>query len=255
MIHPALATEGPIGYALGGGASLGAAHVGALRALDEAGLRAAAVAGTSIGAFVGALHAFGCSVPALEKIALDLQWFQVAGLRLSKLGLLDHSKLGTVLREHIGDVRIEDAPIPLAIVATDIETGERVVLREGPVIPAVLASSAVPAIFQPVVVDGRLLVDGGLVDNLPCGVVGAMGTGPVIASSLFTAAEPREVKTVIDVSLQSLRIAIAEQEQRSRQMADLVIEPDLSRFSPVNTKHAAELIEAGYRAGREALQP
>ena len=139
-----------VGLALGGGGSLGAAHVGVLRALTEFNITVSAVAGTSIGAFAAALFAFGCSVQDMETIARDLQWFHVAGLRLSKLGLLNHAKLGAVLKRQVGDARIEDSPIPLALVTTDIASGERVVLREGSVSQAVLASSAVPAIFQPV---------------------------------------------------------------------------------------------------------
>lgn len=253
MTQTTLTSAKHVGLALGGGASLGAAHVGVLRALEEAGVRVSCLAGTSIGAFVAALYAFETPVEAIDAIARDLQWFQVAGLRLSKLGLLSHSKLGALLEEHVGSVKIEDAPVPLAIVATDIGSGERVVLRSGPVVDAVLASSAVPVLFQPVAIDDRLLVDGGLVDNLPSGVVRDLGADFVIGSSLWMASEPREVTNLVDVSLQALRITIGDRELEARHQSDLVIAPDLSNFSPANTRRSAELIEAGYSAAKAAL--
>ncbi|NIT59000.1 MAG: patatin, partial [Aliifodinibius sp.] len=129
-----------IGLALGGGATLGAAHVGVLRALEEAEIEIDCIAGTSIGALVGALYAFGMSVDKIETIALDLDWPDISGLALSKMGLLNNKAMGKLLDTYLGDVQFDEAQIPFAAVATDIATGEKVILETGDVSEAVKAS-------------------------------------------------------------------------------------------------------------------
>src|SRR6056297_3269101 len=133
-----------IGLALGGGAVLGAAHVGVLKHLHEKQIKIDAIAGTSIGAFVASLYAFGKSPGEIEDIARELNWMDVSKLSLSQHGLLSNKKLGKTLHEVLGDVNIEDADIKLAMIATNISTGEKVVLEKGNLAKAVTASTCIP---------------------------------------------------------------------------------------------------------------
>lgn len=177
---------GSIGLALGSGSARGWAHIGVIRALTEAGLEADYVAGASIGAAVGAVYASG-DLDALEDVALELDWRQVASFFdavLPKSGLIDGKKLSAFIRHHVKETRIEELPLPFCAIATDLETGEEVAIREGDIIEAVRASFSIPGILTPVRWNGRTLVDGGLVNPVPVNVLRDMGAEFVIAVDL-----------------------------------------------------------------------
>src|SRR6056297_1172026 len=156
-----------IGLALGGGAVLGAAHIGVLKALKEHDIQICFVSGTSIGAFVAAFVAFGKTWKEIEEIAKDLNWLDVTSISLFQSGLLSNKKMVELIANHIGDVNIEDANIPAAMIATDITTGKKIVINKGKVAQAVMASTCIPGIFAPVEIGDKLLVDGGIVENVP----------------------------------------------------------------------------------------
>ncbi|MDZ7797262.1 MAG: patatin-like phospholipase family protein [Candidatus Marinimicrobia bacterium] len=120
-----------IGLALGGGAVLGAAHIGVLKAIEELDIPIHCIAGTSIGAFVAAFYANGKGWEEIRDIAMDLKWLDLSGLSLSKLGLLSNEKMGKFVEKHLGRSTIEDANIPLAMIATNIASGEKIVLQKG----------------------------------------------------------------------------------------------------------------------------
>ncbi|MCA1747365.1 MAG: patatin-like phospholipase family protein, partial [Bacteroidales bacterium] len=173
-----------IGLALGGGAVLGAAHVGVLRAIKEKEIEIEFVAGTSIGAFVAAFFAFGKKWEDIHEIAADLKWLDISQIALSKFGLLSNDKMGELIAEHIGKKKIKDAEIPLAMVATDIAKGEKVVLDKGSVADAVMASTAIPGIFNPVEIGKKMLVDGGVVENVPIRTTRDLGAKYIIGVDL-----------------------------------------------------------------------
>ena len=139
-----------IGLALGGGAVLGAAHIGVLKALKEHDISISYVSGTSIGAFVSAFLAFEKTWEEIEEIAKDLNWLDISGMSLSQFGLLSNKKLGKLIEEYIGDVNFEEAKIPVAMIATDITSGDKVVLDKGNIAQAVMASTCISGIFVPV---------------------------------------------------------------------------------------------------------
>jgi NTE family protein len=177
---------GAIGVALGSGSARGLAHIGVLRALREHGFRIGWVAGTSIGALVGAVLAAD-RLEELESSYLGFDWRDVAALLdvvFPRSGLIDGRKVAEFVRAHLHTDLIEHLQLPFAAVATDVYTGEEVVIDHGDVIDAVRASIAVPGIFTPVRRAGRLLVDGGLVNPVPVSVVRAMGAPRVIAVDL-----------------------------------------------------------------------
>lgn len=178
-------TAGAVGLALGGGGVKGMAHVGVLSALAARGARFDRVAGTSVGALVGAFYAAGFSPEAMHRLFSEVPLSALFGLRLDGRALVDVGPMGAFLREQLADARIEDLPVPLTVVCTDLATGERVCLERGDLVDAVMASSAVPGVFAPVRLDGRVLVDGGLSSNLPVGVLRERGCARVVAVRLF----------------------------------------------------------------------
>ncbi len=175
-----------VGLALGSGSARGLAHLGVIRAIEEAGFEAGFIAGTSIGALIGAIHAAG-KLGELESTFLAFDWKTTASffdVVLPKSGLIDGDKVSELVRAHVHADAIEALPIPFAAVATDIASGEEVALRSGDVIDAVRASISVPGIFTPVRSNGRILVDGGLTNPVPVSTVRAMGADFVIAVDL-----------------------------------------------------------------------
>jgi NTE family protein len=173
-----------IGLALGGGGGRGWAHIGVIRAIEEAGIPIHCIAGTSMGALVGGAFANG-KIDALTRVATDLDWRHVLHyfleFTLPRSGLVDGTRIVRLLRRHITPSNMENASIPFRVVATDIQTGEEVVIDKGDMIEAIRASIAVPGILTPVVRNRQVLVDGGLVNPVPVSVARAMGADKVIA--------------------------------------------------------------------------
>ncbi len=175
-----------LGLALGGGSARGWAHIGVIRALEEAGLYPAVVAGCSIGAVVGGCYAAG-KLDLLEAFALGLTKRRVMGLldlRLSGSGLIGGARLRRRLVQDLADRRIEDLPVRFAGVATELGTGHEVWLSRGPLVEAVQASYALPGIFPPVRLEGRLLMDGTLVNPVPVALARALGADLVVCVNL-----------------------------------------------------------------------
>ena len=178
--------SGKVGLALGSGSSRGWAHIGVIKALTEAGIRVDYVAGTSIGAVVGAAYASG-RIDSLKNVVLQLDWKKITFLLdvvFPKSGLIDGNKIAEFIRSNVGERNIEDLPLPFCAVSTDLATGNEVIIQDGDIIEAVRASISVPGIFTPVRKDDMTLVDGGLVNPVPVSVVREMGADLVIAVDL-----------------------------------------------------------------------
>ncbi|HPI68246.1 MAG TPA: patatin-like phospholipase family protein [Bacteroidales bacterium] len=242
------------GLALGGGAVLGAAHVGTVRAIEELNIRIHYIAGTSIGAFVAAFYAFGKSWKELEKIASVINWLDITGISLSRYGLLSNEKLGDMIIEQIGDKNIEDSEIPLAMVATDITTGEKVILKKGSVAQAVRASTCIPGIFMPVEIDGQMLVDGGVVENVPVNTVKEMGAEYIIGVDLNAKYSYEKPDNILDVILNSFNFLMLQSDKLQTDNADLLIKPDLSSFNRSDTDQVDELMKKGYEDSINVLK-
>ena len=168
-----------VGLALGGGGAKGIAHIGVLKALNDSHVPVDYVAGTSVGAMVASMYAFNISIDAIAQIAQRLTLTQITTFKFNKTGFFTADPLKEILIEHLGDVNIEDAPIPLAIIATDLTSGEEVVFTQGSVADAVCASASIPGVYIPMQLNGRTLVDGGIVQSVPVQAVKAMGAGAV----------------------------------------------------------------------------
>ncbi len=238
--------DSKIGLALGGGAVLGAAHIGVLKALDDYDIKPACIAGTSIGSFVGALYAFGKCSEEVEKIGLDLKWLDISGLSLSHFGLLSNKKMAKLLNENISEALFDQASIPFSVIATDISNGEKATLSTGSVASAVMASTCIPGIFKPVEIGGRLLVDGGIVENVPVSPLKDMGAEIIIGVDLISGLSHKRPHNIIEVLLNSFMFALQTASKIQTEAADILIKPDLSAFNMVDTDQAPKLIEEGY---------
>lgn len=251
MINP-FKTEKSIGLSLGGGATLGSAHIGVLRAIDELNIEVSQISGTSIGALIGALYAFGKTWKDMQEMAVELDWYDISELSLSKFGLLSNKKMGKILKKHIGDVRFDEANIPLYMVATDIATGERIVMNEGSVAEAVKASACIPGVFIPVNRDGRMLVDGGIVENVPVSVIKDK-VDLCIGVDLNTGGPKAQPKNIIDVLVNSFQFIVQNTTKLQTMNTDILLRPDLSKYNMVKTGHSEKLIEIGYSNAMEVL--
>ncbi|WP_139673443.1 patatin-like phospholipase family protein [Pseudomonas sp. F16(2018)] len=292
-LHAAETTRPKIGLVLSGGAARGLAHIGVLKALEEQGVRIDAIAGTSMGAVVGGLYASGYSIAELEKLATTLDWQQALSdapprkdvpfrrkqddrdfLVKQKLSFRDDGSLGLPLGviqgqnlalllesklAHAADVRdFDKLPIPFRAVATDITSGEKVIFRRGHLPQVIRASMSIPAVFAPVELDGRLLVDGGMTDNIPLDVVREMGVDLAIVVDIGTPLRNRkQLATVVDVLNQSITLMTrrnSEEQLASLRREDILVQPPLSAFGVTDFGRAQDMIDAGYRATR-ALDP
>jgi len=242
-----------LGLALSGGATRGFAHIGVLRALEENGIRPDFLSGTSIGAFAAALYAFGVPLPEIRSVAQGMTPVSVSKLKLSRYALFSNEELARLIQSKIGKARMEDARIPLAIIAVDIGTGEKVVLREGEVAPAVMASNAVPGIYRPVIIDGRMLVDGGIMEDVPLSPLGPMGADTIVAVNLSANRRYRQPEDIIDILLNAFDLAIDEDTKMHVKAADVLIEPRLSDFRSMDVSQIDELIAEGHRAAAASV--
>jgi NTE family protein len=246
-----------VGLALSGGAARGVAHVGVLKVFLEENIPVDFVAGTSAGALVGGAYASGMTVPELEELGRSLRWRDFGRMTLSRLGVQSNARMEEYIRERYPVTRFEEMPIPFAVVATDLRTGLPVVMRdEGDVAFAVRASCAVPGWYVPVVdAEGRQLVDGGLVANIPSSAARALGAELVIAVDVN--AEGAKFlgppQSAIGVLIQSLMVVQRTASQHQREAADVVISPEVGHIRWDEMARAGELLEAGERAARAAL--
>lgn len=243
-----------VGLAFGGGGARGMAHIGVLKVLEEEGIPIDCVAGTSVGSLIGTLVALGYDWKQMRDLARETKWHDLVGLNLPDKGLIRADKLERFFDTLADGRTFADLEMPFAVVATDIATGQPVVLSEGPVARAVRASCSVPVVFEPAEIDDRMLVDGGLVDEVPGDVARDLSADVVIAVDLN---EDRTRNTrpdnLFDVLFVSLNILIAGTSQKGKTSADVTIAPDLFEFGYADLSRLDDAIERGEAAAREKL--
>lgn len=251
-------TEKPfpkIGLVLGGGAARGFAHVGVIRVLEQEKIPIDLVVGTSVGSLIGALYADTGNSFELEWTAFQVQKDDIFDFSIlsSARGPVKGERLEVFVNEKVKAKTIETMKIPFAAVATNLKTGEAVVLDKGPVGRAVRASSSIPGVFSPVIHNGLLLVDGGVVDNVPVDVARNMGAEFVIAVTIPKAVEKGEVDKVWEIVLQSINIMTSEISKMNAAGADIVIEPQVGDIGMMDFDQKKRAMEAGMEAAKAAL--
>jgi NTE family protein len=243
-----------LGLALGAGSARGFAHIGVLKSLDQAGIKPDVVVGTSAGALVGAFYAAGYSPWQIETVALNVKDAEVADFATaSKRGMLVGDSLWQFVNETLKGARIESLRTKFAAVATDLRSGEVLVLRSGPVADAVRASCSIPGVFIPRELGGRELVDGGLVSPLPVKAARQLGCDIVIAVDVGTRPNRAALPGMFEVLLQSFEImgrALAEHEALQ---ADVVLRPDTSQYASSDFSVRREMIQSGYEITQRHL--
>ncbi|MHA1571318.1 MAG: patatin-like phospholipase family protein [Alphaproteobacteria bacterium] len=261
-----------VGLALGGGAARGWAHLGVMEALGEMGIRPDVVCGTSIGALVGGVHLSGYSAE-LEFWArrlTKLRMVRYLDVKLGGRGIIGGSRLFAEMERHIGDQTIEDLPVTFATVATDLNTGHEIWLRQGKLTTAIRASFAIPGFFEPINIDGRWLIDGALVNPVPVSVCRALGAQVIIAVRLDSGvsidpnisevngrqASAPAAPSVLGVMMSTVNI-VQDRVTRSRLVADppdVTINAKVGHIGLLEFNRAPELIQLGRAAARRARQ-
>ena len=259
-----------VGLALGSGAARGLAHIGVLKALQEASIPVDMIAGTSMGAMVGACFAKDGNIAAMERAALQANRRQLARLLDPKLtslkkGLIHGAKIEELLLSLIGHTEFKDLRIPFAAIATDVNTGEEIVITEGSVVEAVRASISIPGIFVPVEAQGKLLVDGGINNPVPASVLKDMGIEFIIAVNVLPRPQGNNLAGILQkdrspgtpsiFNTLARSIYIMEDEIIRLRMpkADVIITPDVRHVEAFEFHRSKTAIQAGYKATRDVL--
>lgn len=242
-----------VGLALGGGAARGFAHIGVIQVLEEAGIQVDLVVGTSAGSVVAALYASGSGGLALSKLADGMDESTLTDWAFPGRGLLRGEALAKYIRDNVGGKSIEQMRIPLGIVATDLDTGAPILFRRGDPGVAVRASSAVPAVFQPVRIGTREYVDGGLVSPVPVRFAREMGAEIVIAVDITATPDGNATGDAMRMLLQTFSIMGRSINHFELRDADVVLTPSLSGVSSADFASRKRSIAAGREAATAAL--
>lgn len=246
-----------IGLALSGGAARGISHIGVMRALLEHEIPIDCIAGTSAGSLVGGAIASGMPLAEIETLAKSLRWRDVGRMTMSRLGVQSNEHLASFLRARLPVSRFEEFPIAFAAVATNLQTGEAVIMRDtGDAAFAIRASCAIPGWYVPVIdEDGRQLVDGGLVANIPTGVARLLGADIVIAVDVNSEGAKflGPSVSIIGVVLQSMLLVQRTVSSYELKNSDVVIKPKIGHIRWDEMGRADELLKAGYEAALECM--
>jgi len=240
-----------VGLALGGGVVRGLAHVGVLSMLDKAGIPIDFVAGTSAGSIIGAAYCAGADIERIRRFSESIRWWRFASLTWPVHGWFSFGKLARWLVAELGDLDFVDLKIPYAVIATDLQTGDPVIFRQGRVAPAVQASCSVPGIVTPVKIDGRLLADGSLVDTVPVSVLREMGADYVIGVDIFRSSL-RSHWGPFGMAITAIEILVRGAGGGIRD-ADCLISPDLAGRTYLRFSKRDELIALGEQAAQAKL--
>jgi len=259
-VPPPLPVELPkpkIALVLGGGAARGFAHVGVIRALEQEKIPLDMIVGTSVGSLIGAIYASDMNSFELEWTAFALEkesLFDYGIMNaITGMGMAKGDKLEEFVRTKIATPNIENLKLPFAAVATDLNRGTRVVLDKGSVAKAVHASSAIPGVFSPVEHQGRLLVDGGVMDNIPIAVAREKGADIVIAVDISENVANFNITNLVDVMLQAVNIVFSENVGYKKKDADVLISPQVGSVAMLDFTQKKRCMQAGIEATQKAM--
>lgn len=244
-----------VGLVLGSGSARGLAHIGVIQVLEENHIPFDFIVGSSIGAMVGGIYAAGADIKMLDKMMECMDTSILLDFRLPGMGFVEGNRIKYFLDLMTKNKRFSDLRLPLIAVATDLISGERVLMEEGPVSDAIRASISIPGVFQPVVRDGMVLVDGAVADRLPVEVARERGAEIIIAVEVnYTHAREIVINNTMDVILTSLDIIQKPQFEMVSQQADILIKPEVGHFSSRDFNKSRLLVDLGRRAAEGRLQ-
>lgn len=255
-VTPAPIKPPVVGLVLGGGAARGFAHIGVIQALEEAGIHPDLVVGTSAGSVVAALYASGKSGPELQRVAQSMDEASLSDWRFPffKPGVLKGEALARFISAQVGGRQIQDLPLRLGVVATDLHSGQGVLFQRGDTATAVRASSAIPAVFQPVLIAGREYVDGGLVAPVPVQFARQMGAQVVIAVDISDPPQDSGALDTFQILMQTFSIMGKRINAFELGDADVVVKPQLNGLSSASFASRAQAVVAGHQAMKAWLE-
>ena len=244
-----------IAVVLSGGGARGLAHVGVLRGLHEAGVPIDLIVGTSVGALVGGKYAANPDIFELEWMAQRVTKDDIFDFSFlsGSMGPVQGDALVEFVEDNFKEPRIEKFPIPFVAVAADLQTGKKVLFKQGGISKALRASVSIPGVFRPAIHDGRLLVDGGVVENIPVSTAHELGADIVLASSVTKSVHATNVNNVVDVVLQSITVMMANAAVHELETADVVFEPDIGDIGTMDFSQTKRSLQQGVKTGRAQL--
>ncbi len=237
-----------IGLALGSGGARGFAHLGVLKALKEHSIPVDMIAGSSMGALIGCFYGFGHDIGQLIKLSKAFKRQYYIDFTVPKMGFIAGNRVKNLIRLFMQGKKLEDLDIPVAVIATDLQTGEKVVFKTGPIPEVVRASISIPGVFVPEKVNGKLMVDGGVADRVPVSTVKEMGANIVIGVDVSRVNRRAEILTVYDVIMQSIDILQMEITAAREVESDIMILPPVEHVSAKAFKNIEEIIKIGEEA-------
>lgn len=234
-----------VALVLGGGSARGMAHIGVLKVLEQAHIPIHLIVGTSMGSLIGAGYATGIALKQMEERALKFSVNKLLDPTLPRMGLLAGNRLEKTIRSVLDNKTFDDCRIDLAIVTTDIENGEEVIHQKGDLVKAVRASCSWPGIFNPVMINGRMLCDGGIKHSVPVRIARQLGADYVLAIDVGFCVKKGKVENVFQMILQSFQITGEELNKYQTGEADRAIKVDLGDLDQVSFERAQEAIYKG----------
>lgn len=241
-----------VGVALGSGGAKGLAHIGVLKALVENEVPIDVVAGSSMGSLVGAFYATGMKPDFMERLAVSLHWRHWVDVTVPRVGLISGRKIHQLVGTLTRGLTVDQADLPLAIVATELTTRTVTIFRTGLIADAVRASISIPGVFVPYVTEEGVFVDGGVVERVPVNAAKSLGADVVIGVDVTGGAKSPVPETMLDVIMQSLEI-MQEHSHFYSEPPDILIRPDLSNVGTSQFSKAADAIRIGYEAANESM--
>jgi len=242
-----------IGLALGGGAAKGFAHIGVIKMLEANGIRPDVVSGTSAGSVVGALYASGMDAFQMQETAIALDQASIRDVRLFSGGMVQGQKLQDYVNQQVKNRPLDKLDVPFAAVATQLETGQRTVFVRGNTGQAVRASSSVPGVFEPVEINGKHYVDGGVVSPVPVDAARQLGADVVIAVDISSKASGSNPQGMLGIVGQSISIMGQKLGEQELARADIVIRPKVNQIGATDFEQRDQAIIEGERAALAAM--
>ncbi len=242
-----------LGLALSSGAARGLAHIGVIKVMEEEKIPIDFIAGSSMGALVGVLYSAGIPLQVMECLAVSLDKRKWTDWKLSGLGAMGGNKVHDLLRLLLRNKTFQDVKIPVSAVATDLIHGELVEIKEGPLVPAVMASIAVPGIFPPVKHQEKMLVDGGVLCRVPVQQARNLGAEVIVAVDVGGLIQEAHIGNFFDVVSQSISIMGREIMKNQLNQADILVCPDISGIGLTQFQKAETCILEGEKAARKVL--
>lgn len=243
-----------LGLALGAGGSRGVAHVGFLQALEEEGIKPDCITGSSMGAVVGGAYAAGIPLDTMKEAVLNLRLLDLISPAKQKGGVFGTQKMRALIEKYLGNITFDDLKIPFRTVAVDMIAQEVVEFSEGSLVDAIVASASIPAIFHPLVKDGKRLIDGGVLERVPAMRLKDMGAEVIVAVDVLGwRAASEKIPGTLGVLLETYDIMdnyrTREYREMNRRKIDFWLEPDLGNMSQHSLKEIKMAYEKGYELG------